>query len=159
MNYSNLAYKLDEENYLEDKKENKSVRVRTRKVKKNFRPIVYALILCMAAYYMISKNVDIYETEQQIKTLQGEIAKLESYTSQRAFELEQSMDLSEIERIAKTRLNMQRPEQYQIEYVNVKRDDVTEVTANEVEGLSNKVKKTTESLKRNVAGIFSIGMK
>ena len=113
----------------------------------------------MAAYYMISKNVAVYETEQEIKSLQSEISELESYTSQRAFELEQSIDLTTIEKIAKTRLNMQRPEQYQIEYVNVERDDVTEVTAGEVEGLSNRLKKAAQSLKRNMAGIFSIGAK
>ena len=67
--------------------------------------------------------------------------------------------MTTVERVAKTRLNMQRPEQYQIEYVNVMRDDVTGVTAGEVEGMQNKVKKATESLKRNMAGIFSIGAK
>lgn len=157
MNYSNLAYKLDEHEEFEEHRAKKSVRV--KREKRNFKPIIYAVVLCMTAYYMISKNVAVYETEQKIKSLQNEISELESYTSQRAFELEQSIDLTTVERVAKTRLNMQRPEQYQIEYVNVMRDDVTEVTAGEVEGMQNKVKKATESLKRNMAGIFSIGAK
>ena len=155
MNYSNLAYKLDKQDDIEEHKAKK--RVLVTKEKRNFKPIIYALVLCMSACYMISKNVAVYETEQEIKSLRNEIAELESYTSQRAFELEQSLDLTTIEKVATTRLNMQRPEQYQIEYVNVVRDDVTEVTAGEVEGVQNKVKKATESLKRNMAGIFSIG--
>ena len=157
MGYSNLAYKLDEQL---NTQEHISAEKSPKKIeKRNFNPIIYALVLCSAAYYMISKNVAVYETEQRIKTLQAEIAELESYTSQRMFELEQSIDLSTVEKVAKTRLNMQRPEQYQIEYVNVNRDDVTEVTANEVEGVSNKVKKAAKSLKRNMVGIFSIGAK
>ena len=157
MEYSNLAYKLDEEIGFEEKKSASSAKRKTEK--RNFKPIIYVVVLCMAAYYMISKNVAVYETEQEIKKLQGEISELESYTSQRAFELEQSIDLKTVEDVAKTRLNMQRPEQYQIEYVNVIRDDVTEVTADEVEGVQNKMKKAATSLKRNMAGIFSIGAK
>ena len=157
MRYSNLAYKLDEQSYVEEKKVQK--KALATKEKRNFRPIICVMVLCMAAYYMISKNVAVYETEQKIKTLEKEIAELQSYTSQRSFELEQSLDLTTIEQVAKTRLNMQRPEQYQIEYVNVNRDDVTEVTAGEIEGVSNKVKKAAKGLKRNMAGIFSIGAK
>ncbi len=159
MGYSNLAYKY-EEDYSFKEEAKKKVEVKAEKVKKkNFTPIICALVLSMAAYYMISKNVELYETNQNIKSLQNELTKLETYTSQRIFELEQSVDLATVEEIATTRLNMQRPEQYQIEYVSIERDDVTEITADEVEGVKSRVGNATKNLKRNLIGIFTIGQK
>lgn len=154
MGYSNLAYK----NWVEEE-EREVVQVKVQPQKKNvknFRPIIYVLILSVAAYYMISKSVVLYETKQEIKQKQAELTELETYTSQRTFELEQSVDLATVEEIASAKLNMQRPESYQIEYVSMNRDDVTEVTADEVEGVKSKVNKVAESLKRNIVGIFTI---
>ena len=160
MGYSNLAYKnweYYEEETVEVQKQVKEVP--HKKTAKNFKPIIYVLVISMAAYYMISKNVVLYETNQEIKSKQQQLADLEAYTSQRIFELEQSIDLATVEQIATTKLNMQRPENYQIEYVSVKREDVTEITSGEVEGVKNKVGKAAESLKRNIVGIFSVSAK
>ncbi len=158
MGYSNLAYELrenEEQSYSPSPK-----KIKVKKVKsKNFTPIVYALVLSMAAYYMISKNVALYETNQQIKSLEKQLTDVETYTSQRMFELEQSVDLSTIEQTAKSKLNMQRPEAYQIEYVSVEREDVTEVTAGDVEGFKNKLSRFNKNFKRNLIGIFSLGGK
>lgn len=158
MGYSNLAYK----DYYEEQEDiviSAPKKEKSEKVVRNFKPIVYALVLSMAAYFMISKNVALYETKQEIKSKQNELMALEAYTSQRAFELEQSIDLKTVEEIATTRLNMQRPEQYQIKYVSIDRNDVTMVTAGEVEGVKNKVNKAATNLKRNIVGIFTIGAK
>ena len=54
---------------------------------------------------------------------------------------------------------MQRPEEHQIEYVSIDRDDVTEITAGEVEGIKNKVDSAAKNIKRNLVGIFTIGRK
>ncbi len=160
MGYSNLAYKdYFDEQVKTTEPVQKNTGVRRRKKIKNFKPIVYALILSAAAYFMISKNVALYETQQTIKSKQAELTELETYTSQRTFELEQSADLTTIEQIATTRLNMQRPEQYQIEYVSIDREDVTEVTSGEVEGVKNKVNKAADSFKKNIIGIFTLGIK
>ena len=153
MGYSNLAYELYEEEIKEQ--EPKKVQKATKEKKKNFTPIIYAVVLSVAAYFMISRNVELYETNQKIKQLQQELTNLETYTSQRVFELEQSVDLATVETIATTKLNMQRPEQYQIEYVSINRDDVTEITANEVEGVKSKVNSVAKNLKRNILGIFA----
>lgn len=159
MGYSNLAYKY-EEDYLAVEESNVVKEPAKKKAKsKNFTPIVCALVLSLAAYYMISKNVELYETNQNIKALQNDLTELETYTSQRIFELEQSVDLATVEEIASTKLNMQRPEQYQIEYVSIDRDDVTEITANEVEGVKSRVGNATKNIKRNLVGIFTIGQK
>ncbi len=159
MGYSNLAYKYEEDFFLDEKANNAAEPVSKKAKKKNFTPIVCAVVLSLAAYYMISKNVELYETKQNIKSLQNELTALETYTSQRIFELEQSVDLATVEEIATTRLNMQRPEQYQIEYVSIDRDDVTEITADEVEGVKSRVGNATKNLKRNLIGIFTIGQK
>lgn len=159
MGYSNLAYKYEEDYFLNEKKENVSEPISKKTKKKNFTPIICAIVLSVAAYYMISKNVELYETKQNIKSLQNELTTLQTYTSQRIFELEQSVDLATVEEIATTRLNMQRPEQHQIEYVSIDRDDITEITAGEVEGMKNKVDNATKDFKRNLVGIFTIGQK
>ncbi len=159
MGYSNLAYKYEEDYSFREEAEKKAEAKVVKAKKKNFTPIICALVLSMAAYYMISKNVELYETNQNIKSLQNELTQLETYTSQRIFELEQSVDLATVEEIATTKLNMQRPEQYQIEYVSIERDDVTEITAGEVEGVKSRVGNATKNLKRNLIGIFTIGQK
>ena len=107
---------------------------------------------------MISKNVQMHETSDKIKQLQSELSMLESNTSQKMFELEQSVDLNSVEEIASTRLNMQRPEKYQIVYINVPSEDVAKVTADKVEGAGNRVGSMAENVKKNFLGIFDLGL-
>ncbi len=95
---------------------------------------ICAIMLALCAGFMISRNVAVYESRNEVITLQKELNELKEYSSQKAFELEQSMDLEEIERWARETKNMTRPEKYQIVYVNIKQDDITEVKANDVEG-------------------------
>lgn len=155
MGYSNLAYEEYEEELVLREKKVEAVK-REKKVVRNFRPIIFALVLSASAYYAISKNVAVYETNQEIKQKQQQLTELETYTSQRVFELEQSVDLATVEEIATTKLHMQRPQEHQIEYVSIERDDVTEVTVNDVEGMKNKVGKATNKFKKNIFGIFSL---
>lgn len=93
---------------------------------------VAALAVC--AGFMISRNVAVYEGKNEVQDLQKELNTLREYSSQKAFEIDRSLDLESIEKEAEERLNMARPEKYQMVYVNIKQDDVTEVTAKEVEG-------------------------
>lgn len=114
------------------------------------------IVLAFSAGFMISKFVTVHETQQQIATLQKDLAALESSTSQKIFNLEQSIDLTELETEATTRLGMQRPEKYQTIYVNVKQDDVTEMTADEVESFGNKTKASLKELAGYIVETFSI---
>ena len=164
MGYGNLAYKLDHSMYeragRQEKPTVKPKKAATvHKSKLNLKLIFLVLLVSVSAYFMISKNVMVYETEQEIQSLQKELADLESYTSQKEFELEQSVDLTTVEEIATTRLNMQRPEKYQTVYVNIKQDDMTEVNASQVEGVKNSVSNAADSLKRNILGIFKMRWK
>lgn len=166
MAYSNLAYKYDnlatieEEDFRireEKKKESRKAKLNQER-RLNFFVICAIVLLSLSAYFMISKNVQVHETSDRIQELQKELAMLESNSSQKIFELEQSVDLDAVEQIASTRLNMQRPEKYQIVYLNVKSDDVTEVVSSDKEGLKNQVGNMAESLKRNFFGIFDFGL-
>ena len=70
--------------------------------------------------------------------------------------MERNIDLSEVEEIATTELGMQRPESYQVIYVNVDKDDFSEVTAKDVEGAGNDIKELFRVLKENIVELFSI---
>lgn len=164
MGYGNLAYELDHYSDYKKKAEVPQKQVQTRapaehKAKLNLQLIFMILLVSLSAYFMISKFVMISETEQEIKSLEKQLSNLEAYTSQKTFELEQSVDLTTVEEIATTKLKMQRPEKYQTVYVNIRQDDVTEVTAKDVEGVKSRVSSTANNLKRNFLGIFQLRWK
>ncbi|MBQ7974231.1 MAG: hypothetical protein IJ300_00870 [Clostridia bacterium] len=118
--------------------------------------IAYMLIIAFSASFMISKYVAVNETASEIRALSKELENTRAYTSQRVYEMERNIDLSEVEEIATTELGMQRPESYQIIYVNVDKDDLSEVTAKEVEGAGNDLKALFGTIKENIIELFSI---
>lgn len=143
MPHNNLAYDLDfeasavkrEDKVKAKKRENKA------KVKAQKAHLYRAILICMSicaicAGFMISKNVEAYESKKNLEQLQKELNGLKEYSSQKAFELDNSIDREAIELEARTRLNMVKPEKYQMVYVNVKQDDVTELVAKDTEGFS-----------------------
>ncbi len=159
MGYGNLAYKWEDDRFEEQirEKRKKIAIERKREVIKNRAFFVgYVLMIILAAVFMIGKNVTEYETELKIKELEKELASLQSYTSQKLFELEENTDLAAIEEIAVTKLHMQRPTKNQIVYVNIKQEDVCELTSKEVEGVKNRVSEAAGDIKENVVGIFSM---
>lgn len=166
MAYNNLAYSYDNLSRMEDEdarireeKKNAEKKLKILEQRRlNFFVVCAIVLISMAAYFMISKNVQVHETADKIKSLEKELSMLESKSSQKIFELEQSVDLDEVEKIATTRLNMQRPEKYQTVYINVPVDDVTEVTSNDSEGIANNVGSVAEHMKRNFFGIFDLGL-
>lgn len=139
----NLAYDLEFEDNsariqkkVQEHKQQSRVKAKADSVKKHKTVAACAVVLALCAGFMISRNVAVYESKNYVTGLQKELNELKEYSSQKAFELDQSLDLESIEETARTKLNMVRPEKYQTVYVNIKQDDVTEVTANEVEGIS-----------------------
>ena len=137
----NLAYDLDfeanaarrEKKVREQKKENKA-KIKAQKARLHRTIVLCVTLFALCAGFMISRNVTAYESKRNVAELQKELNSLREYSSQKAFELDKSIDREAIENEAKTRLNMVRPEKYQTVYVNVKQDDVTEVTASDTEG-------------------------
>ena len=119
MEYGNLAYK----EYYTPKKPKKPQQNKSSK-KKNLhernRAIKYIAaiaVLSLSAGYMISTFVTVNETKAQVAQLSSELADVQAQTSQKTFDLDHAIDLSEVEEIATTRLGMQRPEKYQMVYV------------------------------------------
>ena len=124
--------------------------------KRNIRRIAAVVAMAISAGFMISEFVTVHETREQLAALNKELAEQEAVTSQKVFTLEQSIDLNEIERIATTRLGMQRPENYQTVYVNVKSEDVTETTAGDVEGVGNALSAFFRRAGSHIVKLFSI---
>ena len=162
MNYGNLAYKLPEERPRRapaKKRKKKTVR-RTRKQmalrKKMIRRVCVIATVAVSASFMISQFVAVNEGDRQIESLRKRLSNTEAATSQMIFDMEQSVDLAEIEKQATTRLGMQRPEKYQIIYVNVKQDDMTEKTAGEVEGTGNRIMNMIKGAGSYIVNFFSI---
>ncbi len=162
MEYGNLAVKEYKYNTVKTKKKKRqAVRVKRNREemlsrKRNIKRMVAVVVMSVSAGFMISEFVAVHETRQQVRVLSKELSAQEAVSSQKIFELEQSIDLGEIERIATTKLGMQRPEPYQIIYVNVKSDDVTETTAGEVEGVGNSIMAFLKGMGSHIVRIFSI---
>ena len=143
MPHNNLAYDLDFEASAAKREDKVKAKKRENKTKEKarkahfYRVILICLsILALSAGFMISRNVAAYESKQNVEKLQKELIRLKGSSSQKAFELDKSIDREAIELEAKTRLNMVKPERYQMVYVNVKQDDVTEVVAKDTEGFN-----------------------
>lgn len=138
----NLAYDIEfRENTarmqkkVEEHKQQNRTKAKAKAVAMHKNLGICAVVLALCAGFMISRNVAVYESKNEVEALQKELNGLKEYSSQKAFELDQSLDLELIEETATKKLNMTRPEKYQTVYVNIKQDDVTEVTASEVEGI------------------------
>ena len=118
--------------------------------------LLYMGAIAFSATFMISKFVAVNDTTSKIKSLNRELENVRAYTSQKIFEMERSVDLSEVERIAATKLGMQRPESYQMIYVDVAQSDMSGVTAGDVEGAGNSMKAFFSKVKQNIIELFSI---
>ncbi len=161
-NYGNLAYKDYPPEVEERRIRNNTERIAKRNQrqmanrKNNFFRIIAILVLALAAGFMISQYVAVHESRSVIEELEEKLRAEEAATSQKTFELERSVNLSEIEEEATTRLGMQRPEKHQIIYINVPQNDVTSTTSGEVEGFTNTLKSFLSEAGRNIVEFFSI---
>lgn len=161
MGYGNLAYDEDYDAPLRRKTPQKQQRTspvrRPRRDRMRYiRYICAIIIMALSAGFMISTFVTVHETRDSVAALEDELAEMEAITSQKAFDLDHSVDLATIEEEATSRLGMQRPEKYQTIYVNVDMEDVTEKTANEVENAGGKITGALKSIIGNIVEFFSI---
>ena len=158
----NLAYKRD---YTKEDREQQKRSVKKPspiKHKKKAQRLSYAekiaavLVVAASAVFMIVQYVSVNDTESALNAAITDYRFEESVTAQKAFELEESIDLSKIETEATSRLGMHRPEKHQIVYLDVKRDDMTVKTAGEVEGFSNRLTGFINNVKNHIIDFFSI---
>lgn len=118
--------------------------------------LVSVAALGLSAAFMIIQFVEVKETLATLKDVTNTYEFTKAATEQKAFELEQSIDLSKIEEEATSRLGMQRPLSHQIEYIDIPQSDVTEMTAGEVEGFLNRTASLFKSAISNIIDFFSI---
>ena len=162
MAYSNLAYDWDggREERIEEEVKLKRTKLRAEHkrelAKTRVAVVCYVLMIILSAVFMIGKNVTDYEGKLLINQKEKELSELQSYTSQKLFELEKNIDLVSVEEAATSRLGMQRPDKKQMVYVNIKQDDVCDLSANKVEGMAARAREAASDLKQNVLGIFSL---
>ncbi len=169
----NLAYKLDyTDSYAKRTERNLQVKTKTRtkpvsknvskagnsnkKVKQLLTRSLCIVILSAAAAFMITQYVRLDALDREARALSKEVETLRSSTSQKIIEMDQGLDLEYIEKKAIDDLNMQRPEKYQQIYVDVKRNDVTAVTANEAESPITLGKEFFAGVVGNIVDYFSI---
>lgn len=162
MAYSNLAYDWDNgrEVRIEEELKEKRIKINAQKrretAKTRVAVVCYVLITILSAVFMIAKNVTEYEGTLLINQKEKELAQMQSYTSQKLFEMEKDIDLVSVEEIATARLGMQRPDKKQTVYVNIKQEDVCDLAAESVEGVAARARGAAVDLKHSVLGIFSL---
>lgn len=159
MEYGNLAYKAEYyfPRYNTTPQRKQSAVIGHRTDKRKYRRYIFVIItIALAAGFMISTFVTVNETRAEVKSLETYLLEMEAITSQKAFDLDHSIDLATIEEEATTRLGMKRPEKYQTVYVNVSREDVTEKTVGEVENAKGRISDTLKAIIGNIVEFFSI---
>ncbi len=161
----NLAYKYDyTKEYKEEqqKRAPKKQNVAPARRKKQVHALSYAgkiaavLVVAVSAVFMIVQYVTVHETQTALNAAISDYQFEESVTAQKAFELEESIDLSKIEAEATSRLGMHRPEKHQIVYLDVQQSDITTKTASDVEGFSNRFVAFIARMKNHIIDFFSI---
>ena len=161
MAYGNLAYKheYDHEEYtqLNTTYDNKPLRQpQLRRSKRCAIYIARIAAVALSAAFMVSTFISVHDTKLVVSNLTVELEAAEAFTNQKAFDLEHSYNLTEIEEEATSRLGMQRPESYQYVYINVKQQDTTEKTAKSEEGAIKHFGELLSSFFGNIVDFFSI---
>lgn len=159
MTYGNLAYKYDYREPERKKQVNKDINSGAKKQKNEISyaaKVASVLVVALSALFMIVQFIEVNEVQSTLSDVRSEYEFESALTSQKAFELEQSIDLSKIEQEATARLGMHRPERHQIVYIDVKQNDMTEKTAGEVEGFGNRFSNMVNSFISNIVSFFSI---
>lgn len=126
--YGSAAPKIEYDVYEENKvlKAKKKQRANNKiKVKLVFTILtVFAAFLCIIYMY-----AQITEVNYELNKKNKEYNEVRNANIQLKLDIQKSMDLNRIKEIALTRLDMQKPDTYQIVYVKVPKKDVMKVAA------------------------------
>lgn len=126
------AYNLDEyESYARTTDKKRKERVQSRKKERAFvcRFLIVSLVavFCVASA-LIYTNVMMIRAATKTQKLEDKLALLTETNKKTEMEINGKLDMKVIEEKAVSELGMQRPDNSQIVYVNVKRDTYTEVS-------------------------------
>lgn len=129
------AYKYQPEYYMPAHEQEQQQHVYRRKVKKKtavsvvpkMRMMAIVLVCFAVAFVIIFRYASITEASNTVLSLRNELNHMYRINEQMEASVDRSINLRNIEQIAKNELGMQRPQQYQIVYVNVPRDDYVQI--------------------------------
>lgn len=163
MTYGNLALKREHSGE-EQARKSRDNKAKQNKVGKTQSKAVFSfagrvaavVVVSVAAIFMIVQFIKVNESQTALNAAREKFRFEEAVTAQKSFELEQSIDLSKIEQEATSRLGMKLPEKHQVVYIDVKKDDMTEKTADEVEGVANRFVSGIKYIISHIVDFFSI---
>lgn len=126
-----LEYNVYEENkVLKAKKKQRSYALA------KFKTILMVLVLFAGCFLIIFRYALLTELNYNLEKATKQYNTIKSENDRLKVDINKEMDLDKIKEIAVTRLGMQKPDKYQIVYVNVQKNDFTEV-ADAYKGNSN----------------------
>ena len=80
----------------------------------------------VTAFFIVRGYVAIYESENNIISLQNELKEVEAENQSIKAKIDESVDLKNLQSVASEKFGMVKPENYQIFYVDLELDDYTE---------------------------------
>ena len=110
-----------------------------------------------AASYMISKFVEVKELKAELNRLNTQYSQMQATTLQKQRDYNEGdvANGTSLEEEAE-KLHMQRPDNSQIIYVEVDREDETDITAGEAEGIANRFKSFFSGIYNGIVNHFSV---
>lgn len=120
-----LEYNIYEENrVLKSKKVSRSY------LKAKVKAVILILVLFAACFAVVVRYAQITEINYDINKAVKTYNSIRNENARLLVEIKKETDLTKIKEIAETRLEMQKPDKYQIVYVNVPKGDYTIVAEN-----------------------------
>ena len=131
--YETSPRKLQPEYTPKTKKKATAKRTKVKSSPKyNYKPVAYILIGFTLLFVISYRNSLINEVYNKKETLRNQLAEVEKENEQLKVNIESSLNLSTIEKIAKEQLGMQKLSNSQKVFVNLQKQDYVESAKDEV---------------------------
>ena len=104
-----------------------------KQCKYNYKPIVYIAITFVMLFIISYRNSQINENYNQKEAIRSQVASVQKQNEQLRVNIENSLNLSVVEKEAKEQLGMQKLDNNQKIYVNLNKSDYIDTASEEVE--------------------------
>ena len=101
----------------------------------------------MFAFSVLCRGVMITDKASELDSLKKELSDVKAKNQELQMEIDKSLDLNRIEQLASEKLNMRRPEKYQIVYINLDRVDYVEKAEGSKSGAVSHASKLFNNIK------------
>ena len=106
----------------------------------------YVIVIFLIAFFLIGREINIYQKNIEVNALAAELEALHNQNEHTMLEIEQSVDLANVEKIAEERLGMVHASKAQTTYMNIWQEDYVEKVADKTAEKKGTI---------NIFGIFS----